>query len=1092
MSGSATAEIPAWVFEWTDHDLRAWFGDPTFERGRAYAREGAVRIVPTGAASNMVLAQVAGNSPSPYQTRVSRPSSARRQITSRCSCPIAVDCKHAVAVMLAAREQYGDQSGDQRSARQASGPAWAGLLDDLVAPTASEQPAPMALQLEIVQPRNAPGLRVRLRPMAQGKSGWIKTGASWGGLEHHYYGYRAATPSRAQQAWAREVLAIVRSRLPSYYSSYTEPVVYLDELGPAAWRLMAEARRAGYTLIGAHGGEVEVEETPARVAVDLRRSAEGDVTMTTALHHPAGWDVPSHALLIGDPAHGAVISTADLLRLVPLDPPVEPATQRLLGASPVVIPQPEVARFLAEYYPTLSRRLSITSSDASVSLPTIEPPRLSVQVTFQPDHVATVDASFRYRVGDQSRDVPLDGGAHDAGRDLTAENDLVARLDVLDLVPGLRLRTPQGYRLVASATVRRLDTADLVERVLPALAADDAVELSVVGEPAPYGEADTAPLVSVAMRDDEADPDWFDLDVTVSVDGETVPFTPLFTAMSLGEDRLLLDSGTWFRLDRPELQRLRGLIEEARALEDRPGRGLRLTPVQAGLWEELVSLGVVTEQSERWSRSAGALLSLTELPRPDPPHKLQAELRPYQVDGYHWLSLLWDLQLGGILADDMGLGKTVQTLAMAARAKEAGTLGAGAGPLLIVTPTSVMSTWAEQAKAFCPDLDVRVVAETERRSGSTVGSQADGADLVITSFTLFRIDEEAYRSVRWCGLVLDEAQFVKNHQAKTYQCARRLPTPFKLAITGTPMENSLMDLWSMLSIVAPGLFPNPQRFSEFFRRPIENGTAPERLDALRRRVRPLMLRRTKELVAADLPPKTEQVLDVPLNPQHRRVYDTHLNRERQRVLRLVTDLDKNRITILQSLTMLRQLSLDAALIDETYAGKVRSSKIDVLVEHLREVAAEGHRALVFSQFARFLGSVRTRLGEEGIGCCYLDGRTRDRDRRIAEFTEGDDPVFLISLKAGGFGLNLTAADYVYVLDPWWNPAAEEQAIDRAHRIGQDKPVMVYRLVATDTIEQKVLALQQRKRDLFAQVVDGGAASSGALTADDIRELFAAG
>jgi SNF2 family DNA or RNA helicase len=478
------------------------------------------------------------------------------------------------------------------------------------------------------------------------------------------------------------------------------------------------------------------------------------------------------------------------------------------------------------------------------------------------------------------------------------------------------------------------------------------------------------------------------------------------------------------------------------------------------------------------------------MPHPAPPAGLRAELRPYQLEGYQWLSLLWDLQLGGVLADDMGLGKTVQTLAMAVRAHEAGTLGGTSGPLLIVTPTSVMSTWASQAADFAPDLDVRMIPGTERKTETTVAEQAAGADLVVTSFTLFRLDEEAYRSVRWCGLVLDEAQFVKNHQAKTYQCARRLPAPFKLAITGTPMENTLMDLWSMMSIVAPGLFPNPDRFNEFYRRPIERGEAPDRLDALRRRIRPLMLRRTKELVASDLPPKTEQRLDVTLNPQHRRIYDTHLNRERQRVMRLVNDMDRNRMTILRSLTLLRQLSLDASLIDVDHAGTVRSSKIDALIDQLREVAAEGHRALVFSQFTRFLALVRTRLTEEGLSHVYLDGRTRDRASRIAEFTDGDDPVFLISLKAGGFGLNLTAADYVFVLDPWWNPAAEEQAIDRAHRIGQDKPVMVYRLVATDTIEEKVVALQQRKRDLFAQVVDGGAAANGSLTAADIRELFA--
>jgi SNF2 family DNA or RNA helicase len=713
-----------------------------------------------------------------------------------------------------------------------------------------------------------------------------------------------------------------------------------------------------------------------------------------------------------------------------------------------------------------------------------------MRIEFEPGHAATVESSFIYRVGDQIHPVALDSTAPDASRDLDAERALLSRLSLLDAVPGLRVPDLQGRRLVPLAQVRGLHTAELVERVLPGLADDPDVEVEVRGEPAAYGEAAEAPLVTVALRDDADDPDWFNLAVAVSVGGENVPFAPLFAAMSLGEERLLLDSGTWFRLDRPELRRLRELIEEAKALQDRPGESLRLTPVQAGLWEELVNLGVVTQQSERWSRSAGALLALTEMPHPEPPAGLHADLRPYQLEGYQWLSLLWDLQLGGVLADDMGLGKTVQTLAMAVRAFEAGTLGGGSGPLLIVTPTSVMSTWASQAAAFTPGLDVRMIPETERRSGTTVAEQAAGADLVITSFALFRLDEEAYRSVRWCGLVLDEAQFVKNHQAKTYQCARRLPAPFKLAITGTPMENTLMDLWSMMSIVAPGLFPSPDRFNEFYRRPIERGEAPDRLDALRRRIRPLMLRRTKDLVASDLPPKTEQRLDVTLNPQHRRIYDTHLNRERQRILRLVEDMDRNRMTILKSLTTLRQLSLDASLIDVDHAGKIRSSKIDVLVDQLHEIAAEGHRALVFSQFTRFLSLIRTRLADEGIGHCYLDGRTRDRASRIAEFTDGSDPVFLISLKAGGFGLNLTAADYVFVLDPWWNPAAEEQAIDRAHRIGQDKPVMVYRLVATDTIEEKVVALQQRKRDLFAQVVDGGAAANGALTAADIRELFA--
>jgi SNF2 family DNA or RNA helicase len=409
--------------------------------------------------------------------------------------------------------------------------------------------------------------------------------------------------------------------------------------------------------------------------------------------------------------------------------------------------------------------------------------------------------------------------------------------------------------------------------------------------------------------------------------------------------------------------------------------------------------------------------------------------------------------------------------------------------VLVVAPTSVVSNWVREAERFAPDLVVRPIEATARKLGVPLAEAADGADVVVTSYTLLRLGEDDYRTLPWSGLVLDEAQFVKNHAAKTYAAARRLPARFKLAITGTPVENNLMDLWSMLSIVAPGLFPSPQKFTEQYRVPIEKGSDQDRLAALRRRIRPLMRRRTKEQVAAELPPKQEQVLEVVLNPRHRKVYDTHLQRERRKVLGLVDDLQKNRFTIFRSLTLLRQLALDASLVDEAYAG-IRSSKIDAFLENLQEVVAEGHRALVFSQFTGFLGSVRARLDAEGLTYAYLDGRTRDRQRVIDEFRGGQVPVFLISLKAGGFGLNLTEADYVFVLDPWWNPAVEAQAVDRTHRIGQDKTVMVYRLVAAGTIEEKVLALQERKRHLFARVMDDdGGALSGALTAEDIRGLF---
>jgi SNF2 family DNA or RNA helicase len=406
-----------------------------------------------------------------------------------------------------------------------------------------------------------------------------------------------------------------------------------------------------------------------------------------------------------------------------------------------------------------------------------------------------------------------------------------------------------------------------------------------------------------------------------------------------------------------------------------------------------------------------------------------------------------------------------------------------------VTPTSVLANWTAEAERFAPDLKVVTVSDTLGRRGVSLSGVIDGADAVVTSYTLLRLDFEAYGAAEWAGLFLDEAQYVKNHQSKAYQCARRVATPFKVAITGTPMENNLMELWSLLSITAPGLFPNPERFKDYYAKPIEKGGNGELLAQLRRRIRPLIMRRTKEQVAADLPEKQEQVLEVELHPRHRKVYQTHLQRERQKVLGLLDDVNHNRFTILRSLTLLRQLSLHAGLVDEEHSD-VPSAKIDSLIEQIEDVVGGGHRALVFSQFTRFLRMARSRLEAAGVECCYLDGTTTNRPAVISSFKEGTAPVFLISLKAGGFGLNLTEADYCFLLDPWWNPATEAQAVDRTHRIGQTRNVMVYRLIASGTIEEKVMALKVRKAELSASVLDDGATFGSALSAEDIKGLFA--
>ncbi|WFR65859.1 DEAD/DEAH box helicase [Curtobacterium flaccumfaciens] len=438
----------------------------------------------------------------------------------------------------------------------------------------------------------------------------------------------------------------------------------------------------------------------------------------------------------------------------------------------------------------------------------------------------------------------------------------------------------------------------------------------------------------------------------------------------------------------------------------------------------------------------------------------------------------------------MGLGKTLQVLATIAAARESTPDGP---PFLVVAPTSVVGNWAAEAARFTPSLRVSTVTATSLKDPARVARAAAASDVVVTSYALLRLDARAYTDLPWAALVLDEAQFVKNPQSQTHRAAVDLRAPVTFAITGTPLENGLTDLWALFHIVAPGLLSSWSRFGDDYVKPLASpdlrGSARKELtERLRRRIRPLMLRRTKESVAADLPPKQEQVVRVTLDPAHRALYETTLNRERLKVLDLIDDLARNRMIVFRSLTLLRMLALSPALVDGS-RDDVSSAKLDLLLDELEQLAAEGRRALVFSQFTSFLRMVAGALDERGVGYEYLDGSTRRRPEVIDRFRNGTAPAFLISLKAGGFGLTLTEADTVFVLDPWWNPAAENQAIDRTHRIGQTRSVNVQRFIAEDTIEEKVLALASRKAELFATMIDDDALFADDLTADDIRSLL---
>jgi superfamily II DNA or RNA helicase len=1058
-----------------------------------------------------------------------------RYRAGHCSCAIGVNCAHVAALVIAATDEalQPERESGVPASRRSTLP-WEQSLDSLLgtprpADAADDEGAepggtgaPLAIELSLVPNTPEPAsryaayygrqeaddgtsrLRLQARLVTRGRSGaWIAGNLTWSRLD--YLLLRDEYPV-AHVRLLHELYALCRASATarqSYFGygyAYGGDQRYLDLSGCESrqlWPVLEQAHAAGLPLVYPRRQGLVPPPGTAELCLDVTSDVTDEGTallIAPIVKTPDGGDfVPLR--FIGAEGHGAVLADRAQarsrqpeqarFRLARLAAPVHRQLQQLaIDGERLVVPPAGQAAFLSRYYPRLRRMAPVISSDGSFTPPRISEPRLVLSAEYSGAHDVDLRWEWAYQVGDAELRAAV-GSRPAEFRDPAAEARVLAGVD-LDL--------PERARFSAAA-LHGLDTMVFSTEVLPLLSGRDDMRVEVSGRVPDYREAGDSLRIGVSAAERDGEQDWFDLGITVTVEGREVPFAELFVALASGQSHLLLPDGAYFSLDKPELLALARLIEEARALTDQPAAldgPLRISRFQAGLWDELSGLGVVRHQAAAWQRQVQGLLSLSSVEHEAPPAELDGLLRPYQRAGFQWLAFLWRHGLGGILADDMGLGKTLQTLALLSHAKAMKAAEPGEdvtdNPFLIVAPTSVLANWAAEARRFTPDLKVVTIGDTLGRRGVALESVIAGADAVVTSYTLLRLDFESYGALPWAGLVLDEAQYVKNHQSKAHACARKVTAPFKVAITGTPMENNVMELWSLLSITAPGLFPNPERFKDYYARPIEKGGNTELLGQLRRRIRPLIMRRTKEQVAADLPEKQEQVLEVELHPRHRRLYQTHLQRERQKVLGLLGDVNHNRFTILRSLTLLRQLALHAALVDDTH-GDVPSAKIDSLLEQLEDVVGGGHRALVFSQFTRFLRMVRGRLEAAGVPCCYLDGSTVNRPAVISGFKEGTAPVFLISLKAGGFGLNLTEADYCFLLDPWWNPATEAQAVDRTHRIGQTRNVMVYRLIASGTIEEKVMALKARKAELFSSVIDSDGAFSSALSADDIRALF---
>jgi superfamily II DNA or RNA helicase len=598
-------------------------------------------------------------------------------------------------------------------------------------------------------------------------------------------------------------------------------------------------------------------------------------------------------------------------------------------------------------------------------------------------------------------------------------------------------------------------------------------------------------LVDVTIREESVTPqmrvssgvDWLNLDMKFESGGAAVREEELRACLEHGRRLVRLEDGSYAPID-PE--KVGDVLTRMAEIYATAGMKDKLPLSQAGRVQDLLKMVENAKVSATAKSLFAKIEDIDEVPSIPKPRTLKADLRPYQKDGFSWLVFLHELNSGGILADDMGLGKTVQAIALLlwAKSKHKRKLN------LVVAPTSVVPNWEREIAKFAPGLKT-VVWQGPNRSQRA--PELEKADVMITSYALLRRDEELLQALDLRYVILDEAQHIKNPMSQTARSAKKLSSERRLALTGTPIENRLSELWSIFDFVSPGLLGTLKTFEERIARPIDRGDM-ETAQRLRATIKPFIMRRLKRDVAADLPDKIEQEMIVPLAEAQAKLYKQVLGEVRKSVLSEVEKkgVSKAQIQILVALTRLRQVACDPRLmkLPDTDFDADDSGKLGALREIIDEAIDGGHRVLVFSQFVGMLNHIRAALDADGVEYEYLDGSTKDRIERVDRFNEETGaPVFLISLKAGGTGLNLTGADTVIHFDPWWNPAVEDQATDRAHRIGQTKNVNVYKLIAAGTVEEKILELSAKKRELVSNVLSTEGSPLKGLTKADVENLF---
>jgi len=1098
--------------DFTYDDIKRQFDSGTFRRGEGYALEG--RVLAVRREGDRIDGEVGGSGGSFYSQKIRiKDSPYGLQFAGSCTCPMSHNCKHVVAVLLASIEEDEEEALEESGALTLEAESWLQQLAALqdVHARVTTGPGPVfQLGYVLVPDARSGELALHLCKLRLRKDGSI--GAAT--LHSDPYGLLTSPPAHVQpedQDMVRLILAQNAGRIR--YGGPSHAGVRQDgRLGARVLeQLCAEARlfwadtldhvRRGDLHLIRPGPRMEATlgwhpEYPGSDEVELTwRFDDGEVIDDILSTEPVLYLDGGYLGRLALPPALAALPPERLLALVD-ETPLLQAEQRASMAVRLaelgldrILPLPQalqistrrdvvpVPSLLLGSQTTVNRREQIWYDYA--------------QLSFDYDGLSTDDAD-----GPVFRRV-VDGGVELIERHLPAEAAAAAVLAGLgfapprpgspldDLEQPLGLPTEKAWLHFARQELPRLRAAGW--------------QIEFDGDYR-YDITDVQDWYADLNEEGEGNP-WFALELGIVVDGQRHALLPMllemireapanFSAAALeahaDADEIVLDLSFDTRVALP-WQRIKPILATLGELyfAERIGDSMQLPFADAARLAELEAAAQLRwlggERLLEMGRKLHDFAGIEPVPAPQ---GLQAQLREYQQAGLSWMQFLREYGFGGILADDMGLGKTIQTLAHILTEKEAGRLDA---PALVVAPTSLMGNWQAEAARFAPSLRVLLLHGKDRAERF---DQMPQADLVLTTYALLGRDEEALRKQHFHLLILDESQYIKNHRARAAQVACLLTARHRLCLTGTPLQNHLGELWSQFHFLMPGLLGDEKTFKARFRKPIEQHGDNARKALLMRRTKPFMLRRTKDKVATELPPKTEVVVPVEFGAAQNDLYETVRVAMDRRVREEVSrkGLARSQIVILDALLKLRQVCCDPRLLKPGSAAG--SAKLETLMDLLETLLSEGRKVLVFSQFTSMLALIEDELRTRDVAYALLTGDTVDRAAPVAAFQGGQVGVFLISLKAGGVGLNLTAADTVIHYDPWWNPASENQATDRAWRIGQEQPVFVYKLIARGTLEEKIQDLQRRKGELANAVLEAEPGLAPGLGAGDLQAIFA--